>query len=223
MSRWKRHPQRYGGPWYGNDFRRAVFERGVRRHFPALRASTRTSGERAGRLYQAQIDVPHFERRRVEAFFSKQVPLAAQISADGPEISPHRYEDGKLCIWYPGDPDSDRWVHSDGLLMLLGLITAHLFREAWWRQTGEWLGLKPDIPDRQSPVQKVKNVGQQHTNRNHSRLSYGGGLTGRTCRQRLADRTPRESEPPPPATIQGILFGGGLQGVSLCGAAAALK
>jgi len=31
-------------------------------------------------------------------------------------------------------------VLRDGLLCLLGMITAHLFREAWWRETGEWLG-----------------------------------------------------------------------------------
>ena len=146
MSRLKHRPKRFSGPWYGNDFRRVVFERGVRRHFPALRMSTHTSGNRAGRLYQAHLDVPHFERRRVEAFFSKQAPYWARISADGPDDSPHRYEDGRLCIWHPDDPDSDRWVHDDGLLMLLGLITAHLFREAWWRETGEWLGPEAGHP-----------------------------------------------------------------------------
>lgn len=140
MSRWKGHPKRYGGPWYGNDFRRAVFERGVRQHFPMLRGITRTSRNKAGRLYQAQLDVPHYEQRRVETFFSKQAPSVAKITADGPTNSPHRYDERRLCVWHPEDPDSERWVLEDGLLMLLGLITAHLFREAWWRETGEWLG-----------------------------------------------------------------------------------
>ena len=33
-----------------------------------------------------------------------------------------------------------RWVFEDGLLALMGLVMAHLFKEAWWRETGEWLG-----------------------------------------------------------------------------------
>ena len=32
----------------------------------------------------------------------------------------------------------------DGLLVLLNYIQAHLFREAWWREKGEWLG--PEAP-----------------------------------------------------------------------------
>jgi hypothetical protein len=34
-------------------------------------------------------------------------------------------------------------VIEDGLLVLLGLIGLHLFREAWWRETGEWPGRRP--------------------------------------------------------------------------------
>lgn len=63
--------------------------------------------------------------------------------ADGP-TSPHRYKDGGLCIWHPSDAVEYRWVFEDGLLQLLGHIAAHLFREAWWRETGEWLG--PEAP-----------------------------------------------------------------------------
>ncbi len=37
-------------------------------------------------------------------------------------------------------PAKNRWVFDDGLVTLLGHIAAHLFREAWWRETGEWLG-----------------------------------------------------------------------------------
>jgi hypothetical protein len=49
-------------------------------------------------------------------------------------------------MWYPQDPDAHRWVFEDGLLVLLGLIAAHLFREAWWRETGEWLGPEAGHP-----------------------------------------------------------------------------
>ena len=146
MSRWKGPRKRYGGPWYGNDKWRAVFERGAKQQSPTLRGTTRKSGSKAGRTYKVLLDVPHYERREVEIFFSKQTPPLAKITADGPTDSPHRYGDGKLCIWYPDDPVNEKWVVEDGLLMLLGLIIAHLFREAWWRETGEWLGPEKGHP-----------------------------------------------------------------------------
>lgn len=146
MSRWKGPRKRYGGPWYGNDKRRAVFERGVKQQFPKLSGTTRKSGSKSGRTYKVLLDVPHYEQRHVEIFFSKRAPSSAKITADGPTDSPHRYSERKLCIWYPDDPVSEKWVVEDGLLMLLGLIIAHLFREAWWRETGEWLGPEKGHP-----------------------------------------------------------------------------
>ena len=43
-------------------------------------------------------------------------------------------------MWYPKDPVDRRWVFEDRLLALLTLVAAHLFKESWWRETGEWLG-----------------------------------------------------------------------------------
>jgi hypothetical protein len=43
-------------------------------------------------------------------------------------------------MWYREDPPEEKWVFEDGLMMLINYIQAHLFREAWWRETGEWLG-----------------------------------------------------------------------------------
>jgi len=45
-----------------------------------------------------------------------------------------------LCMWRPGDPPERRWVDEDGLLALFGMTAEHLFKEAWWREHGEWLG-----------------------------------------------------------------------------------
>ena len=59
---------------------------------------------------------------------------------DGPTESPHRYQDGTLCMWYPQDPKERRWTFSDGLLHLIGLIQVHLIREHLWRETGDWPG-----------------------------------------------------------------------------------
>ena len=85
------------------------------------------------------VPVPHYEARRVRIRFSGNSDVPA-VFVDGPKESPHRYSDGSLCMWYPGDPVDHRWVFEDGLLSLIGLVIAHLFREAWWRETGEWAG-----------------------------------------------------------------------------------
>jgi len=139
MTQWK-SPWRYGGPWYGNDVQRVRFERGAKRHFPTLKGLTRTYGPKAGRSYRVTIAVPHYESRQVEILFAKRTPSLPKITADVPTDSPHRYDTYELCIWCPKDPDTQRWVFEDGLLVLLGLIALHLFREAWWRETGEWPG-----------------------------------------------------------------------------------
>ena len=145
MTQWKR-PWRYGGPWYGNDVQRVCFERGAKRHFPTLTGVTRTSGAKAGRSYKVVIAVPYYEPRHVVILFPKRMPSIPKITADGPTDSPHRYDTRQLCIWYPGDPEEQRWVLRDGLLILLGLIALHLFREAWWRETGEWPGPEASHP-----------------------------------------------------------------------------
>lgn len=76
--------------------------------------------------------------------FDRRRPAHPQVYVDGPVESPHRFlkERGgrMLCIWHPKDDVCRRWVPEDGLLKLLGMITEHLFKEAWWREHGEWLG-----------------------------------------------------------------------------------
>ena len=139
------------GPWYGRDRDRILFE-GAARHYPALRATT-VAGR--GRIYHVKIDVRHYEERRVEIRFEKANPRIPRIYADGPS-SPHRYKDGSLCVWHSSDPVGNRWVFEDGLLELLGHIEAHLFREAWWRETDEWLG--PEAPH--APAAKERPRGE---------------------------------------------------------------
>lgn len=52
-----------------------------------------------------------------------------KVFADGPDDSPHRYQNGSLCMWHPDDPPEQKWIFQDGLLALLNQIQAHLFRE----------------------------------------------------------------------------------------------
>jgi hypothetical protein len=84
------------------------------------------------------VDVPLFERRNVRIVFGRGGTL--HIHVDGPIESPHRYADGTLCMWRSDSPRERRWVRSDGLRMLIGLIVLHLLREELWRQDGVWYG-----------------------------------------------------------------------------------
>jgi hypothetical protein len=101
-----------------------------------------------GWLYRLTVPVEGYDPRRVDILFEGPVGRVPTVWADGPG-SPHRYGDDSLCIWYPKDPPERRWVFDDGLLALISQVTVHLFKEAWWRETGgdvrtgatgEWLG-----------------------------------------------------------------------------------
>lgn len=96
--------------------------------------------------FAALVEVPGYEPRRISVEFNRRSPSHAAVYSDGPSSpadSPHRYPDrGRthLCIWYPYDPESKKWVPDDGLLVLLTMAAEHLFKEAWWREHEEWLG-----------------------------------------------------------------------------------
>jgi len=129
-----------GGPWYGEDFARLIFEGEAKRYFPDLSSITITSNHNAGRRYRLTVNVPHYEARRVRILFRKDSPKIPRVSVDGPDDSKHRFSSGDLCMWYHEDPVENQWVFEDGLVSLIGHIIAHLFREAWYRETGEWSG-----------------------------------------------------------------------------------
>lgn len=75
--------------------------------------------------------------RQVTVGFAGSTP---HVYVDGPAESPHRYGDGTLCMWYPGDSRELRWTPADGGGALVAHIAAHLVQEEWWRLTGEWVG-----------------------------------------------------------------------------------
>ena len=123
------------GPWYADYVARLNFERGVKCQFPNLLAAN----VRRGYEYRVTVPVRHYEARRIRILFRGRSHVPC-VFANGPQESPHRYSDGSLCMWYPNDPMERRWVFDDGLLSLIGLAMVHLFREAWWRETGKWAG-----------------------------------------------------------------------------------
>jgi hypothetical protein len=108
------------------------------------------AGRRRGFAVRVTLTPTGLDARRVTIAFAVNSPDTPQIYVPGPG-SPHRYDDDSLCIWYPGDPPSQRWRWYDGGIALAGHICAHLIREAWWHQTGEWVGEEvPHSP--QSPL-----------------------------------------------------------------------
>lgn len=98
-------------------------------------------------VYDVDVVLPGgYDDRHVTIEFDHTHPSSPSVFTDGPAgpgASPHRYYlrgHRQLCIWHPADPPDQRWIPEDGLLTLLGMITHHLFKEAWWRESGEWLG-----------------------------------------------------------------------------------
>jgi hypothetical protein len=126
--------------------RRARLEAAARAAYPDLRYRRRQRAGGPVDAYQIVQAVPGYEDRRVTVAFDRRYWWAPRIYADGPngpDASPHRYPDRqrtRLCVWHPDDPADRTWVPEDGLLVLFGMIAEHLFKEAWWREHGEWLG-----------------------------------------------------------------------------------
>jgi hypothetical protein len=160
MPRGKGRGKRRGGPWYGEFRERLRFEGAARRVYKDLRSSIRSNVPEAGYWIRLRVDVPYYEPRNVEIRFTRAVPRTPRVRVDGPGDSPHRYRGGTLCMWHPEDPPSQRWEFEDGFLALIGYIIAHLFREAWWRERGEWLG-----PEAGHPVSGRKTLEEQDVRR----------------------------------------------------------
>ena len=136
--------RRKPAPWFQDPLARAKFERGLREAFPGLVGSATGRGRGAEVRYTLTVPVPEYEPRRIQLRFRNHYkPLLLGVTTDGPsgkDASPHRYGAARLCMWHPDAGDDRRWVPEDGLLALIRQAQLHLFREGWWRETGEWLG-----------------------------------------------------------------------------------
>ncbi|MGW3960087.1 hypothetical protein ACWED2_09700 [Amycolatopsis sp. NPDC005003] len=95
---------------------------------------------RGGFAVAVRLDLPDLPVQTVTVVFGRAAPNVPHVYADVASDSPHRYPDGSLCMWYPGDPAEQRWTRADGPVALLGHVVAHLLREQWWQRTGEWPG-----------------------------------------------------------------------------------
>lgn len=137
-----------GGPWYSVFKACQHFERGAAEQYPSLTVANRRRGAKLWREYRLKIRLDEYDVTRSVTIKMFPSPSSMpEVKVDGPDDSPHRYDTGQLCMWFPWTDKSERWTFADGLLHLLVMTEAHLFREAWWRETGEWLG--PELPHEQ--------------------------------------------------------------------------
>lgn len=132
-------------PWYTDIRARIRFERGVRQAYPAVNINATGRVTNARIIYTLTVDVPEYPARRVTITLPNwSTPSFPAVTVDGPVESPHRYRDRALCIWHPDAPAEERWMPEDGLLALIDHTRVHLFKEAYWRETGLWPG--PEAP-----------------------------------------------------------------------------
>lgn len=129
-----------GGPWYGEFRRRLAFERDVRRMYPGLGGQLGHHRGLEGFTYRLSVEVPTYGPRELTIVFPRRHTRSPRVFADGPTVNRHRFDDGSLCMWYWPDPPDRRWTFDQGLLALINHAILHLFKEAWYLDTGEWLG-----------------------------------------------------------------------------------
>lgn len=142
--------------WEQNYGLRLRFERAAYTAYPLMGHSTTGHRKYARVVYRLLVPVYAYEPRTIEMHFRRTSPQPAltHVYADGSAHSPHRFSPHKkdrlrrpaLCIWHPDDTDEKRWVPRDGLLTLIEMTRVHLFKEAYYRETGEWLGEEAPHP-----------------------------------------------------------------------------
>lgn len=135
--------------WWRDAVARRHFERGASDltcHLTAHETSSRFE-------YRMWLPVEDVGTVQVRAWFDTDDPRHAEVATSPwrrldpryhPKDLPHRYDDDRLCLWYPRDRRDRRWEWEDGLRELLGHTGAHLMRERLWLRTGRWEG--PELP-----------------------------------------------------------------------------
>lgn len=97
--------------------------------------------------YEFEVDVTGtLDTVGVEVKFGPRGSDRPAIRVDGPECLRHRWDDGTICVWDPGDPVERRWVLGDGFEALRNHIQLHAFCEEECRQGGKWLKPESDNP-----------------------------------------------------------------------------
>jgi hypothetical protein len=93
-------------------------------------------------VYRGEVEVDTVGTRRIAVVFAgRPSRMGPVVMADGPRRSRHRYlwpRPTSLCLWFPRDPQANRWTVNDRLAALLDLVRAHLVKESYWRTHRRW-------------------------------------------------------------------------------------
>lgn len=119
----------------------------MKERFPGFRCSCKQHSTRvvwtghlqptdSSELYEVEITLIHGKPPRVQV-------LQPMLRKD----APHRYEDGRLCLYFPSDEQRHRWHPGQYIAKTIVPWTAEwLYFYELWIQTGTWLG--PEAPHR---------------------------------------------------------------------------
>jgi len=142
--------------WFDDVASLYLFERDARRELGTLQRRWTTRPRRL--VYDLVIDVPVYdEQRHVLIKFLSSRAVLPRVYVDGPDDSPHRYDDGSLCMYHPTDPTEFRWTPTEGLAALIDCVRAHLFQEAEARAGHGWPGDQaPHEPPPRSPAARPR-------------------------------------------------------------------
>ncbi len=122
----------------------------MRSRYPCIKVCSNN----ARLTYELELEVDTYPSRQLRIVFKSEDHWSVvSVYADGPSTSPHRYRDNSLCMWYPKDPPELQWSPEQGLVGLIEMARRHLFREAFWRDTDEWLG--PEVGHAEEPAKAV--------------------------------------------------------------------
>jgi hypothetical protein len=126
--------------------RLARLEDGLGDHYAFERISTNFRLQAF--VWRVPVTVPEYEEDyvlRIELDERRAVSVTAEGWC-GPMR--HTFGANTLCMWFPKDAPDRQWNRSDGLLRLVDTAFAHLFKELYFRETGEWLGdeVHRDVP-----------------------------------------------------------------------------
>lgn len=126
--------------------RLAHLEEGLSEHYAYERVST--DFRLQAFVWRVPITVPVYDEHfvlRIELDERHPVRVTAE-GWQGPMR--HTFGANTLCMWFPKDPPDRQWSRADGLLKLADTAVAHLFKELYFLETGEWLGeeVHRDVP-----------------------------------------------------------------------------
>ena len=121
-------------------------EEGLGDHYTYERISTNLRLQAF--VWRVPVTVPVYEEDcvlRIELDERRAVSVTAE-GWRGPMR--HTFGANTLCMWFPKDALDRQWNRADGLLRLVDTAFAHLFKELYFRETGEWLGdeVHRDVP-----------------------------------------------------------------------------